>query len=359
MAFGATHRATPASGPILSLKGMMAALGQDFEFLVLAKPQLGLPNTVDIPSSIRSLATWLNATPHDLVYLNSFFDREFTLPILALRKARLIQRRPVLVAPRGELLTNALSIKSKRKHAFLWFARRFGIYRDAWLHATSSDESSQSRAIFPWTRGLELAAEIPPEITPQQRVPAEQGLTRLSFIGRISPVKNLDLALGALALTRSRIQFCIYGPLEDARYWAECQRLMAKLPANVSANYCGVVAAVDIPAVLAHTDLLFLPGKGENFGHAIFEALSCGVPVLIGNATPWHDLVAAEAGWDLPLNDPSRFAATIDQFAGLDEAIRDRLRNGARCVAKCNIEASDAAERMRQLFGTLIADGQP
>ena len=34
-----------------------------------------------------------------------------------------------------------------------------------------------------------------------------------------------------------------------------------------------------------------LPTGGENFGHAIFEALSCGVPALISDRTPWRDLL--------------------------------------------------------------------
>ena len=33
-------------------------------------------------------------------------------------------------------------------------------------------------------------------------------------------------------------------------------------------------------------DLLFLPTKGENFGHVILESMSAGTPVLISDTTP-------------------------------------------------------------------------
>ena len=42
-----------------------------------------------------------------------------------------------------------------------------------------------------------------------------------------------------------------------------------------------------------------MPSKSENFGHAIFEALSAGKPVITSHATPWNDLLANKAGMNI------------------------------------------------------------
>ena len=44
-------------------------------------------------------------------------------------------------------------------------------------------------------------------------------------------------------------------------------------------------------------DLFILPSKNENFGYVILESLSCGLPVLTTNKTPWEDIKNKNAGW--------------------------------------------------------------
>ena len=47
---------------------------------------------------------------------------------------------------------------------------------------------------------------------------------------------------------------------------------------------------------------LFLPSTGENYGHAIVEAFSAGLPVIISTLTPWKNLESQKVGWDIPLD---------------------------------------------------------
>jgi glycosyltransferase involved in cell wall biosynthesis len=261
VAFGASSRATPAAGPVLSLKGLMAALEREFEFLVLSNPCLGQPNTVEVRLGLAPMMRWLNTTPHDLIYLNSFFDREYSLPILALHKVGLIPRRPILVAPRGELLANALALKSGRKRFFMKTARIFNLYKVVWLHATSNEELRQCRLAFPWLRGIKVAGvapEVPPEIHPEAHVPQSSEIVRLAFVGRIARVKNLQGCLAALLRVRSKAHLDIYGPIEDAGYWAICQRLLASLPPNAIAVYRGIAEPSQLPVIWSRADLLFL-----------------------------------------------------------------------------------------------------
>jgi glycosyltransferase involved in cell wall biosynthesis len=109
-----------------------------------------------------------------------------------------------------------------------------------------------------------------------------------------------------------------------------------------------------VPATLAGYDLFLLPTRGENFGHAIFDALEVGLPVLLSDQTPWRDLERIGAGWSLPLANPDRFAATIDDFATLDLSARLAMRRAARSLAEGSLLKGDAAARMRaMLMGAL------
>ncbi len=88
-AYGVSNVAiTAETGPVTSLRGIMAGLDGDFAFAVLARPCFGLPHRADVGSGLKGLRNWLCQNEYDLLYLNSFFDREYTLPILALRRAR-------------------------------------------------------------------------------------------------------------------------------------------------------------------------------------------------------------------------------------------------------------------------------
>ena len=55
---------------------------------------------------------------------------------------------------------------------------------------------------------------------------------------------------------------------------------------------------------LQASHLFALLTLGENFGHAIGEALRAGCPVLISDQTPWTDVVATGAG--VVLDEPAR-----------------------------------------------------
>lgn len=357
-AFGASHRATAATGPVQSLKAFLSSLESEFDFKLLAKRNLGLEIAAGEPEGMASLRRWLNATPHDLIYLNSLFDREYTVPILMLRRAGQIPKRPVLISPRGELLANALSLKARRKKAYLAFAKIAALYDGVWLHATSLDEEARCRTMFPGSQRVVFAPELPPPTIPLPGTRQQDGTARLVFFARITPVKNVDFALRALALTKKRVSFDIYGPIQDAGYWQKCERMIAQLPANVSVSYRGVVPNAEFPRILSGCDVMFQPSLSENFGHSIYEAMVCGVPPLIGDQTPWQDLAREHAGWDLPLSDPEPFAQVIDSVASWTRQDRERFRAGAMVRAQSYKGTTDAIRSQNQaMIQQILAAG--
>lgn len=146
------------------------------------------------------------------------------------------------------------------------------------------------------------------------------------------------------------VLFDILGPREDSGYWAECEAQIAALPAHVEVRTLGSLPHEQVVPTLAGYDLFFLPTMGENFGHAISEALSAGLPLLIADTTPWKAISSSGAGWDLPLAEPWRFVAAIEEFAAKRPDQRQEMRMAARALAEKSYILSDAIQANRTMF---------
>jgi glycosyltransferase involved in cell wall biosynthesis len=309
-------------------------------------------------SSGAGLREILRTTHHDLLVLNGFFDREFTIPALVLRRLGLIPRRPTILSPRGEFSAGALELKRARKRAYLTAVAKLGLIDDVWLHATGEDEAKEIRSACPWARRIAVA----PNIRVLRPLPATgrsdsaNGRLRLVFLSRIDRMKNLDYALQVLARISVPAVLDIYGPISDAAYWNECERMITSLPERVEARYRGAIPNEAVCATLAGYDLFLLPTKGENFGHAIFDGLEAGVPVLISDQTPWRDL--GDAGYALPLAQPAVFQIAIEQFARLSPAERAAMRRAARSTAENAAKANDAVARSRSMLLAALQEGK-
>ena len=173
-----------------------------------------------------------------------------------------------------------------------------------------------------------VAEPLATDETPSHPEHAPSRVLRAVFVGRLSPMKNLDLVLEALALCTSSIEFDIYGPTESPEYWERCQSLLRALPTNIRARYRGVLLPNEVVEALTSYEIYIFPTKGENFGHSIAESLAAGCKVLCSDQTPWSELLEAGAGWVITDPNPRRLAECVDRFGGLTEDARylERLR---------------------------------
>lgn len=291
----------------------------------------------------------------DVLYLNSFFGYRSSISIyLGNRKSG--DRCPrILLAPRGEFAPGALAIKRFKKQIFLMFVHVLGLYRDIEWHASTAREAEDILRLFPQAVGrIHLAADpvvLDNNDTLQDAWPDKvPGKLRIAFISRISPMKNLDCLLDILAGVDRDVELSIYGPVEDADYWQECQKMIERLPANVSAHYRGPLAPGEVSSTFAAYDLFAFPTRGENFGHVIFEALRAGTPVLVSDQTPWRDdpsgaitvaPLASRAIWR------GKIEAAADRDSGQQEALRAATVDYARRYAASGEVRSDNLNMFR------------
>ena len=285
--------------------------------------------------NVRRAGQWfrlwrqLRSIPFDLLYVNSLWSPVFTvIPILAVR-LKLIHTAKILIAPRGELSPGALSLKTRKKLLFLkWWAPLLRRANVAW-HASSEREASEIKVIFPWAY---IAVNQPQVSLPDEALPPAGGTggpARLVFIGRISKMKRVDLTLLALRDLSEPVEFDIYGPVQDARYWSKCERLMARLPANVHATYRGELASADVRRTFSRYEASVFPTLGENFGHAIAESLSASCPVFCSDQTPWTEVLEAGGGNVVRNLTAEELGRVLRRFVTLTPAERLEARKAA------------------------------
>jgi predicted dehydrogenase/glycosyltransferase involved in cell wall biosynthesis len=275
----------------------------------------------------------VKATDFDALYLNSFFDPLFaTLPAL-LMKFGFLRRKPIVIAPRGEFSPGALGLKSFRKRAFIRFQSLIGLYKKARWQTTSQLELEDITNVLGSTVCVSFAPNISTEaLSPTgTRTAKHAGELTIVFLSRISPKKNLLTLIHAIGRLSGSITFDIWGPVDDAEYWRQCQQSLALLPGNVLATYRGDARPESVPKVFEDADVFALPTFGENYGHVIHEALSAGCPVVISDRTPWRNLAEVGVGFDVPLESIESFVQSIQTFADMDEikygGYAERCRN--------------------------------
>lgn len=384
-----------AGGPVRSVQHLGERLGGEFEVRVLTRdhdPGIAAPygladsgrwHRVDAttvrylgPRALRprGLRRAIRATAHEVLYLNSFFSPRFTFIPLLLRRAGALPPRPVVLAPRGELHPGALGTgawprwvpgalarvvrppRVLKKLVYIRFCRAAGLLHGVLWQASGPEEERDIRRHIGRGARVMVAPDLGPA-TPSRPVPPrpkQPGRLEVVFLSRLVAKKNLLEAIGILRQVRAEVEFRIYGPAEDQAYWEECRRALGTLPANVRARYQGPVLHSRVPEVFRRHHLLFLPTRGENFGHVILEALAEGCPVLISDQTPWRRLERHQAGWDLPLDRPDAFREAVERCAAMDADAYARLSRGAAEFARRYLADPGPEEMNRALFAAAL-----
>jgi glycosyltransferase involved in cell wall biosynthesis len=306
--------------------------------------------------TVANIGRVVRDTPHDVVYLNSFFD-PLTVKVLFNVWLGAIPATRVVVAPRGEFAWASLRQKYLKKYVFTVAARALGLYGDITWHASSPQEAMDIIKVMKVDRAaIQVAFDFAlrdPGQTPARATmgarSGENGL-RVVFLSRVAREKNLDYAIRILREVQARVVFDIYGPTADDAYWSECQALIRQLPRNVTAAYRGVVEAADVVSVFSEYDLFLFPTGGEAYGQVIAEALLAGTPVLTSTETAWRNLEKDGLGWDFDLRQEDSFVEAIDSVARLSEAERESWRAVVRAAVVSRLADPSIPEAHRRLF---------
>ncbi|OCA84924.1 hypothetical protein A8L44_09405 [Bacillus sp. FJAT-27986] len=330
-------------GPIQSIKNLVDNLSDKIDFYIITsdrdlgdeKPysniqtdswiQVGNSKVYYTRNSELSLVKTkniINSVDFDLIYLNSFFSYKYTTVPLLLRKINKISRKPVIIAPRGQFSSGALSLKRAKKEFYIKFTKALSLYKNVIWHATAKTEKEDIQKIIGKDKRIIIANNLTAnykQMEYDKPLEKKKGELKIVFISRVHPKKNLKMAIEFLKNIKGKVEFSIYGPLEDKLYWAECQKIIKDLPNNIAVSYKGIVTHTDVIKTFKQNHIFLFPTLGENFGHVISEALIGGCPIIISDQTPWRKLESTKIGWDINLKDEVEFVNSIQTCVNLDE----------------------------------------
>lgn len=164
-----------------------------------------------------------------------------------------------------------------------------GLLRDAAaVHFTAEQERQEAEALGVPMRGrvVPLGIEPMPAVAADLFLGAHPGLgsPRLLFLSRVDPKKNVEALLRAVAICRSSypgLSLVICGE-GDRDYRARLTALALELGVADCVAWAGHVDGAMKASALAAADLFVLPSYSENFGIAAVEALSAGLPCILG-----------------------------------------------------------------------------
>ena len=304
----------------------------------------------------------IRETRHNVIFLTSYFD-PLTIRVLVNRKIRLSHCRPAIVAPFGEFAWASLGQKYPKKLAFITLARLVRLYSGViWRVSSTYEAEDLVRVMNPPKDSIKVTGDLPirmdSELTAPSRAAAagsEPTALKIIFLSRISREKNLSVALTILQKVRAAVLFDIYGPTENASYWSECQGLIANLPVNVTAKYCGNVHPNKVIEIFGRYDLFLFPTGGEAYGNVIAESLTAGTPVLVSTTTPWRELQTDGLGWDIDLDNITAFVDVIEGMAMQSVGQRLEARKVVIERIRDRLFDADVLESNRRLFKMQIS----
>ncbi|MCU4165550.1 glycosyltransferase family 4 protein [Carboxylicivirga caseinilyticus] len=314
-----------AGGPVRSMANMVEYLKDEYEFYIVTR---NTDYTETLPYHGINSNSWVEFIPGvmvnyadtkhqnktvffkllkeiqpDIVYINGVYSWKFSiLPLLITNNYGV---KKVVVASRGMLAQSAIDVKGGKKQLFLKLARILGLYRNVIFHATNEKEKQDIEKALGKGLKIKIADNLPTkEFIPFKEIIKTGGVLKLVSLARISPEKNTLYALERLLECKDlkgSIQFDLYGQIYNDDYWKYCKNIISQLPENIKVEYKGTVDADIVGETIQKYHALYLPTRGENFGHVILESFMAGRPVLISDQTPWRGLEKQYCGWDISL----------------------------------------------------------
>lgn len=184
----------------------------------------------------------------------------------------------------------------------------------------------------------------------------------LLFVGRIQPLKGLDVAVAALGAMRSQTATLVaVGGPSGAEGDAELARIQAMI------GELGLDARVRLVAPQPHhmlstyyraADVCVVPSRSESFGLVAAEAMACGTPVVataVGGLTTLVD--DGVTGLLMPNRDPNAWAAALDGL--IEHPLRLAAMSAAAAERGRGYTWSTTAARLRRVYSDLSRSRVP
>ena len=178
-------------------------------------------------------------------------------------------------------------------------------------------------------------------------------------VGRLDPLKGVDLALASAALLEDREHvrvILVGGDLEKDPEVQRLAALAAALGIGDRVRFEGAVPHDELPWYYNAADLLMIPSYYESFGLVALEAMACGTPVVAARVGALPSLVRdGETGYLVPWHCPEPFAERLEILLAHDD-LRAHMGQAAYRHAQ-GMAWETVVNRFASLYKDLVTRG--
>lgn len=300
----------------------------------------------------------------ECVILNGHFDlihgQNLWMPFYN-KMARIARKHgiPYMMTPRGCLEPWCMKQKRLKKLLAFHLYQKKDLQNAACILATAQMEADNIRdlginapiAIIP--NGIDVSEYECRPIESKENVKKQ-----IVFLSRIHEKKGIEYLIEAwqqLNHKYSEWNVVIAGNGEDA-YINHLKDMIANKGLESCVKIIPPVFGEAKHELYCESSLFVLPTYSENFGMVIAEAMSCGVPVITTNGTPWQELNKEKLGWciDLSLNN---LVKTLCE--AIDSGLDNLFEMGQRCSKHIHdtYQYTMVAEKNKKVYEWIVNGG--
>lgn len=242
---------------------------------------------------------------YDLIHGQNLWDPLYYKMAKIARKYKI----PYMMTPRGCLEPWAYKgqgfVKNLKKKIAMFLYQKKDLQNAACILATAQMEADNIRA---------LGIKSPIAIIPNGIDVSEYKCRTIDdkpfikkqilFLSRIHPKKGIEFLINAWALLKEKYpdwNVVIAGNGEEF-YINQLNTMISDYRLEECIKIIPPVFGKEKYKLYCESSLFVLPTYSENFGMVIAEAMSCGIPCITTNGTPWQELNEKNIGWCIDIS---------------------------------------------------------
>lgn len=174
------------------------------------------------------------------------------------------------------------------------------------------------------------------------------------YVGRITPIKGVDLIINSLPFLDDEFSLSIIGPVEDYDYLNRLKNLVRYYNLQDRVNFLGTVTYGELAKHYSYALTLVLPSIYENLGGVLLEAQACSCPVIATTTGGTVEVLEdGKTGFLLSSRSPEELANTIRILAN-DPSLRDRMGVDARRFVESKFSVKQYLERIIRSYNNAL-----
>jgi glycosyltransferase involved in cell wall biosynthesis len=183
----------------------------------------------------------------------------------------------------------------------------------------------------------------------RERLKVDENTFVFGFVGRLVPIKQVDIILNACAIIKSEISFvCLIGGSGPEE--ASLKTLAHNLGVADRCLFLGVIN--DVHGFISACDVLLMSSRSESAGMVIIEAFRAGVPVISNHIEGPAEIIGRNGGGITyqPCSAEQLAKAMLQLMR--DVSLREKLGREGRQNFEAYYRIEDYARKLRALYVT-------